>query len=140
MKKLLFSSALCALLSFQGLAQQIDREELTYYQDRLESGKNTRKIGTSMLVPGAVILATGIVMIASADYDRDAAGMLMINDPNTSLGIGLTLNGLPLSIIGGIMTLAGNSKVKRAQRQLDKISLSYYQNPSYQGLGITLRF
>ena len=93
-----------------------------------------------MFVPGAVILATGIVMIATAEYDTDAAGALQINDPNTSLGFALVINGLPLSAIGGIITIAGNSKMKRAQKQLDKISLSYYNNNGLQGVGFTYRF
>ncbi len=93
-----------------------------------------------MFVPGAVIFATGVVMLSTAQYDTDVNGMLEINDPNFSLGFALVINGLPLGAIGGIMTLAGNSKMKRAQRQLDKISLSYYNGNGLQGVGLTYRF
>ncbi len=129
-----------SLFSVQGYAQRIDSEEIAYYEQRVESGRHIKKIGMSMFVPGAVMLATGIVMISTAQYDRDATGALQINDPNFSLGFALTINGLPLSAIGGIMTLAGNSKMKRAQRQLDRLSLSYYKGSGQQGVGITYRF
>ena len=128
------------LFAVQSFAQRIDPSEIGYYQERIESGRHTKKVGLSMFVPGAVMLATGIVMISTAKYDRDALGGLQINDPNFSLGFILAVNGLPLSAIGGIMTLAGNSKMKRAQRQLDKISLSYYNGNGQQGVGITFRF
>jgi hypothetical protein len=140
MKSRFFPLLFILLLALPGLAQRIDPSEIQYYQQRVESGRHLKKIGMSMFVPGAVILATGIVMIATAEYDTDAAGTLQINDPNTSLGFALVINGLPLSAIGGIITIAGNSKMKRAQKQLDKISLSYYNNNGLQGVGFTYRF
>lgn len=140
MKTRLLTLFIILIFAVQGLAQRIDPSEIGYYQERVESGRHTKKIGMSMFVPGAVMLATGIVMISTAKYDRDALGVLEITDPNFSLGFILAINGLPLSTIGGIMTLAGNSKMKRAQRQLDKISVSYYNGNGQQGVGITYRF
>lgn len=136
------SPILIFLLLLGGIchAQKLDMEEMTYYQNRLESGLSIKKTGASMMAPGAVIFITGIIMIASASYDRDDTSMLEINDPNTGLGIALVLNGLPLTAIGGIMTLAGNSKAKGAQRQLDRISLGYYNRQGQQGIGLTYRF
>ncbi len=140
MKTRLFSLLLLSILTTQVFAQRIDPSEIGYYQERVESGRHIKKIGMSMFVPGVVMLATGIVMISTAQYDTDANGALEINDPNFSLGFALTINGLPLSAIGGIMTLAGNSKMKRAQRHLDQISLSYFNGNGQQGVGLTYRF
>lgn len=129
-----------SFIPLHSFSQKIDREAIAYYQSRVESGKNTKKIGNSLFIPGGVILVTGIAMIASAEYDRDANGMLVINDPTTSLGVALALNGLPMTVIGGIMSLVGNSQVKRAEKQLEKLSFSYYQKSSYRGFGVTYNF
>lgn len=140
MKKTLLIPALLLGFAFSGYSQKIDREELAYYQGRYESARSTKKVGNSLLIPGGVIFATGVIMIASAEYDTDPEGNLQINDPNFSLGAILTINGLPMTIVGGIISLAANSGMKRAQKQLDRISLTYYQKPTHQGVGLTFRF
>ncbi|UII22485.1 hypothetical protein [Fulvivirga ligni] len=142
MMKALTFTLLFVVCTLQIAKAQFDDKHMLYANKVQKFGK-LKRIGTTMAAGGAIMTATGIVLVSRADwyttYSSNGSSQLSTDDPDGITGYYLTMIGLPITIGGVVLAIIGNKKEKQYMRKLEDFSAGYFQYKGTHGITIRLR-
>ncbi|MBL3654746.1 hypothetical protein [Fulvivirga sediminis] len=144
--KALGLALILVLINVEFTQAQFDENQLTYLR-KVEKYGRLKRTGMAMAIGGAVMTTAGVALINQADWvDSNSNGYggssntVTTDDPEGVVGVLFTIVGVPLTITGVVLAIVGNSKEKKYEQKLDRISAGYYRKHGASGLTLTYRF
>ena len=140
MKKMTWLILVTILFSSTVNAGEYSKEEL---EARLEKFRNMKRNGYVMAGVGVGFMVVGLIMMQSADWEKETDGMntnYNTSDSEGGVGILLFAPGIPITVVGLILGGIGSSKTKRYEELLNNVSVSGKVSKDQVKVGISLAF
>lgn len=140
LKQVIFSVILFATLSVNSFGQ-IDNKQL--YEQKVHSFTKMKRTGVSLTVAGVASTILGIVMVSNAEWETQSSSYgssTTSNDPNAIVGSLLIGAGVGLTVPGVILGVIGNNKSKEYNEKLQRLNVGINYKPNNKGLVFSYRF
>lgn len=100
-------------------------------------------VGLTFLATGAVLVVTGIVYIASADWETHTTGTGIhktTQDPKGGKGLKMLVAGIPFTACGTVLGIIGAKKRREYKRRLQWSGIRLKYTPYYNSYELVFNF
>lgn len=136
------STVLFILMLFMsriGFSQERSKEELARdYRVKAMKFENRKQTGLKMMIGGGLAFATGVFLIARAEWREDPynPGYYITDDPQAGTGALIMVLGAPLTAGGITLNIIGRKNAEKYNKKARELKLG----PNARGIGFTYRF